>query len=197
MSLTVAQALASQSPRIGVFFRLHLDPVVRLWLGVGHCKAGIDATDGAGATYKGLGTMLNLPAFTQLVNGAADRVEFRLSGVPSEIMALASQEATDEVKGAALLVGVGVFDADWQLIAQPTWIKRYIADFVRVEMESATEGITRTVVLSARSFLTGRRRPGLSYWTDADQQALHPGDRFCERTALYSQETSKAWPRFS
>jgi len=196
MTLTVAQALASQRPRLGIFFRLHIDPVVRLWLGVGHAVAGIDADDGAGATYKGLGTMLNLPALNQLVNGAADRVEFTLAGVSSEIMAMASTEA-DEVKGAALLIGVGVFDANWQLIAQPTWLRRFIADFVKVEMDSGEDGITRAVVISARTFLTGRRRPGLSYWTDADQQALHPGDKFCERTVLYSQETMKPWPRFS
>lgn len=195
MTLTVAQALASDKPRLGVFFRLGLDTPLRIWLGIGDCEAGIDATDGAGATYTGIGEMIDLPTFTQLVNGAAERVEFHLSGVTDRMLQLASQDA-DDVKGVPLLVGIGLFDSDWQLIAAPTWLRRFTVDYLSVRYENGPEGANHRISLSARSFLTGRRRPGLSYFTDHDQQELSPGDLFCERAVLYSNATSKTWPRF-
>jgi hypothetical protein len=196
MPTALENALASSAPRIGIFFRLSVDPIVRLWLGVGNCDAGIDVADGAGATYSGLGEMVNLPSLTQLVNGAADRVEFHLSGVSRRVLQLASSES-DEVKGAALLVGIGVFAADWQLITAPTWLRRFTVDYLSVQFENPSDGTpVRTITLSARTMLTGRRRPGLSYFTDRDQQAKSPGDAFCERSVLYSQDATKTWPRF-
>lgn len=194
MVLTVSQALASSAPRIGIFMRLHIAPIARLWLGVGHCEAGIDADDGSGAIYKGLGEMLDVPAFQQLINGTAERIELHVSGVSQQIMALASSEA-DDVKGAPLYIGLGVFGADWQLLAAPTWLKRLTVDYLSIEQQGTRDGTIRTVSLSARSVFTGRRRPGLSFFTDAEQKARSSGDRFCEHVRRYSQGETKAWPR--
>lgn len=196
MTLTYAQALASPAPRVGIFFRLSVDPIIRLWVGLGDCQAGIDATDGSGATYSGLGAMVNLPALAQLVNGAADRVSFNLSGVTQRIATLAASEQT-EVRGVTLMVGFGLFDGNWQLIQQPTWLRRLTVDYLSVSRDQTGEQAVWTVSLSARSFLTGRRRPGLSYFTDDDQQARHSGDLFCKHATLYSQEVMKAWPRYT
>ena len=44
---------------------------------------------------------------------------------------------------------------------------------------------TRTVSLSTRTMFTKRRRPGLSFFTDGEQQQLSPGDRFCENAVRY------------
>lgn len=193
---TLEQALASGNPRLGIFLRLGLSPTpARLWLGIGNCEAGIDAADGAGAVYAGLGELINIPAFQQLINGVAERVEFRLSGVSQRVTQMASSEASD-VKGVPLLVGLGVFGPDWQLIASPTWLKRLTVDYLSIEQEGGRDGSVRSVKLSARSFMTGRRRPSLAFFTDAEQQSRSPGDRFCERTALYSTEVQKTWPRF-
>lgn len=189
-------ALASTNPRVGIFLRLDLvGSVQRLWLGVGDCEAGIDADDGAGATYHGLGELLGVPQFQQLVNGTAERVTFALSGVSASVVALANNHA-DDVKNVPLLVGIGVFGPDWQLLAAPTWLRRFVVDYLSVSQDPTDGEPIRTLSLSARSFLTGRRRPGLSFYTDRDQQALSAGDRFCERTPIYSQEVTKVWPRF-
>lgn len=188
--------LSTTNPRVGIFLRLDLpDDPQRLWLGVGDCKAGIDADDGSGAIYHGLGELLGIPQFQQLVNGTAERVEFRLSGVSASVVALANEHA-DEVKNVPLLVGIGVFDTDWQLLAAPTWLRRFIVDYLSVSQEPTDKEPVRTLSLSARTFLTGRRRPGRVFYTDRDQQALSPGDRFCERVAIYSQEVMKIWPRY-
>lgn len=196
MALTYDEALASPNPRVGIFFRLEIDPVFRLWLGIGDCEAGIDATDGSGATYSGLGEIINVPAFQQLINGAADRVSFALNFVSQEVAALASRDA-NEVKGVTLMMGFGLFDGDWQLIADPTWLRRFTVDYLTVSKEATAGDAVWSLSLQARSFLTGRRRPGLSYFTDADQKARYPTDRFCERASLYSADVVKTWPKFS
>lgn len=195
MSLTYDQALASPSPRMAIFFRLDVTPAVRLWAGPGTCEAAIDAADGAGAPYLGFGALLNLPVLQQLVNGAADRVAFNLSGVTPRIAQLAASEQAD-VRNAPLMVGFGLFGADWQLIQQPSWLRRLTVDYLSVSRDQTGDQAVWTVSLSARSFLTGRRRPGLSYFTDNDQQRRSSGDKFCQWATLYSQEVSKAWPRY-
>lgn len=191
---TFDDALAGGAPRVGVFFRLEVDPVFRFWLGIGDCLAGIDAEDGAGDTYSGLGQMVGLPALQQLANGQADRVEFKLSYVSQNVASLASSEHAD-VKGALFRVGLGLFGGDWQLIQQPEWLKTFVIDFLSVERDQTQGEAVWTLSLSARSLFTGRRRPGLSFFTDADQQARHPGDTFCQRAVLYSVDVQKAWPK--
>lgn len=197
--MTLAEALASSNPRLGIFFRLHIDPIARLWLGIGHCEAGMDAVDGDGATYEGLGEITNLPAFQQLINGTAERVEFRLSGVSQRAVALAASEASD-VKGVALLVGLGAFDKDWQLVADPVWLRRLVVDYLSIAVDQTGSGESlqtiRSLSLSARSAMTGRRRPALSFFTDDDQQTRSPGDRFCEHAPRY-QSVDKIWPKFT
>jgi hypothetical protein len=198
-ALTVDQALASGTPRVGIFFRLGItmpdgEPF-RMWLGIGDCEAGIDAEDGDGSIYKGMGEMLNVPAFQQLVNGTAERVQFALSGVPQRAAQLASMEA-DEVRGTPLHIGLGVFGRDWQLIEAPVWLKRFVVDYLSLQrQQQGTDPAVYTISLSARSIFSGRRRPGLSFFTDEDQQRRSPGDLFCEHPRRYSQLESKAWPK--
>lgn len=193
MAVTYDQALASSAPRIGIFLRFGFASPVRLWLGIGNITATIDATDGSGATYSGIGEVVGLPALQQLINAKAERVEFRLSGVSQSAVSMATTEA-DDVKGIALNVGVGVFGADWQLVQEPTWVRRLIIDYLSTSTESTEAGQVRTVSVSARSAFTGRRRPTLSFYTDAEQRQRSADDRFCERASLYSSETIKAWP---
>ncbi len=194
-------ALASDTQRIGIFFRLATDPVVRLWLGVGDIEPGANAYDATNETYSGLGQLMDVPALQQLVNGVADRVTFHVSGVTAEASAMAAGEA-NLVKNKAVAVGICLFGADWRQLGIPIWIWRGTADFVTRQQQSSGSGsqgdpvmITRVVELSVGSLFTSRRRRGLSYLTDHDQQARHPGDRFCERTALMAG-TNKVWPTF-
>lgn len=193
-SLAFDFALAKSVPRIGVFFRLGINPPWRIWLGVGDCDAGIDAEDGAGETYNGYGELLNVPAFSQLLNGAADRVSFTLAGISDRVAQMASNESED-VKGVILKVGIGVFDDDWQIIDSPIWIRTFVVDYLSIDRQmNEKDASVWTVSLAARSFFTGRRRPGHSYFTDADQQARHSGDRFCDRAAIYTVEVVKLNP---
>ncbi len=193
LNAATATALGSGAPRVGVFLRLETDPVLRLWLGVGDCRAGIDATDGTGEIYVGYGELVAVPAFQQLVNGAADRAQFSISGISQRLAQTASSEASD-VKNKFLRVGVGAFDGQWQLVAAPQWLRTFVCDYLTVSRDQTSGEPTWTIAVQVRSLLTGRRRPGLSFWTGDDQDRRSPGDTFCERAVLYSQEVQKAWP---
>jgi hypothetical protein len=199
ISLTTDElnALDSDTQRLGIFFRMASTPIVRVWLGVGYIRPGINAFDATDEIYSGLGELIDVPALSQLINGVADRVTFHASGVSDEVIALTA--AGSNVKGAAVAMGVAMFGSQWQQLGPPRWLFRGRADYVALQQQSGNKGeggITRVVELSVGSLFTGRRRRGLSYMTDADQQERHPGDLFCERTALYS-EADKNWPIFT
>jgi hypothetical protein len=184
--------------RMGVFFRLSLDlGPLALWLGIGPIEPGVNQIDTTGLRYIGAGELLDVPAFNQLINGAAERVAFRLSGTSSVILDLASEENREAIKEKKVHVGLNIFDAEWQPLGPIEWLWRGTADYLSLSQEppDSLEGsIIRTLELSVRSSMTGRRRPRLSFWNDADQQRRSPGDKFCDRAVRYSQETIKKWP---
>lgn len=187
-------ALESDTQRIGILFRMASTPIVRIWLGVADFRPGINAYDATDEVYSGLGQLIDVPALSQLINGVADRLTFHVSGISQETMNLAA--AGSDVKGAAVAIGIVIFGGQWQQLGAPKWLFRGRADYVTVQQQSGVSGVTRIMELSVGSLFTGRRRRGLSYLTDADQQARHAGDKYCERTTLYS-EVSKVWPTFS
>lgn len=202
MNLSQAElaALSSNSVRVGVFFRLETDPVVRLWLGVGPFETTQpDVLDAAGASYNGFGEISDIPELSQLINGTAERVEFTISGVSGHILKIASGGDAQQVKGKRASVGFAIFDSDWQLLGPIKWIRTYVCDFLSIQQaltDDPAQPIVRTITLSCGSLLTARRRPSLSYFTNQDQQARHPGDSFCERTPVYANQFNKEWPRF-
>lgn len=189
-------ALNSDTQKLGIFFRMATDPVVRVWLGIGDIKPGVTAYDPLSDNdiYSGLGQLIDVPALQQLINGVADRVTFHVSGVSADTSALASTSATT-VKNKQVAVGVCLFGAAWQQLGSPKWLWLGTADFVTRQQQSDGKITTRVIELSVGSLFTSRRRRGLSYLTDRDQQKRSPGDRFCERTVLLSQ-FEKVWPTF-
>ena len=192
--------LESGSQRLGAFFRLETDPVVRLWLGVGDIEPGVNAYDLTGAEYKGFGAITNVPAFKQLINGKAARVDFTLSGVSGDILEIASGGDAKQVKGKRTSVGFALMGEDWALLGAVKWCANYVADYLSIQQavtDDPMQPIVRTVSLSCGSQLTGRRRPVYGYFSDRDQQARFPGDRFCERTPNYANGFNKTWPTFT
>lgn len=189
-------ALDSGSHQRGIFFFIDSLPQVRLWLGFGSIRPGINALDPTGAEYKGIGAIQSIPAFRQMLNGQAERLSFVASGVTPEIVALAASGA-DSVRHRRVAIGAALMDHDWRMLGPVHWRWQGMADMVTTAHEGARapgEETRRTVTLSVGSIMTGRKRGRLSYWTDADQQARSPGDRFCERTVKYSQQIQKVWP---
>lgn len=193
-------ALESGAYRIAIFFRLDVVPPVRLWLGIGAIEPGANTFDYAGATYYGFGELADVPSVNQLINGRAERVEFTLSGVSGKMLQIASGGDADQVKGVDVVTGFALIAPDWQSLLGPVkWCAAYVADYLALDQTVTDDPaipISRTIRLSCGSLMTGRRRPGLAYFTDQDQRARFPGDRFCERTPLYASGFNKAWPTF-
>lgn len=191
--------LESGMQRIGVFFRLAVDPVVRLWTGIGKIEPGVNSLDVAGATYTGFGELRDVPEFNMMVNGAAQRVEFVLSGVSGEVLAAASGDDAEAVKGKPVSVGLGIFSPEWGLLGSVKWFANYTADYLSVE-QAATEDPkappVRTVKLSCGSTMTGRRRASFGYLSQQDQNARSPGDLFGYHVGKYAHGFNKAWPIF-
>lgn len=202
MSLTLAEKaqLASGNQNIGIFWRLDTPTPVRLWLGFGDIKPGINALDPVtGIVYRGFGEIAAVPALKQMINGAAERVEFTLSGVEGEVLALAAAHDAQSVKGKRVAIGFAVMDGSFKLLGAVRWIRFYTADFLAIQQaptDDPASPIVRTLTLSCGSLMTARRRPAYSYFTNQDQQRRYPGDRFCERTPRYAQGFNKTWPRY-
>lgn len=192
-------ALSGDMHNIGVFFRLDVAPdPVRLWLAFGAIDVGVNVFDPSGAQYLGFGEMRDIPNISQLLNGAAERVEFTLSGVSGDVLTIASGGDAEQVKGRAATVGFALMGADWQLLGPVHWLAYYVADFLAGDQPVAGQAsaITRTLTLSCGSRFTGRRRPSFSYFSDADQQARFPGDLFCSLAISYAHGYQKNWPVF-
>lgn len=189
-------------PFFGVFFRLDAAPVVRLWTGVGMIEPGVNALDTvAGASYRGIGQLTDLPALQQLTNGTTQRVQFAFSKIPPDVFGDIAAQLQDQqaaIAGKAVAVGIGIMGPDWQLLGPVRWQWDGYADFLSVELaggSSAGDPSTWSLKLNCGDWMSGRRRAGLSYWTDQDQQARSPGDRFCERTPRLT-DAKKVWPVF-
>jgi hypothetical protein len=191
-------ALESGVQRLGVFFRLDTNPVVRVWLGIGNIEPGVNAYDPTGAVYAGFGAIQNVPAFNQLINGKASRVDFTVSGVSGDVLAIASGGDSQKVKGKRVAVGFALMGSDWSLLGAVKWCANYTADYLAIQqaVDDPMQPIVRTVTLSCGTLLTARRRPSLSYFSNQDQQTRSPGDRFCERTQVYANAFNKTWPTF-
>jgi hypothetical protein len=194
-------ALETDVQNIAVFFRLETEPdPVRLWLGFGHFST-TNTLDTDGAVYKGFGEIYDIPSFTQNLNGAATRVDFSISGVTGEVLAIASGNDAESIQGKRVDVGIGFFGTDWStLLGDVHWCASYIADVLSVQQAETTDPeqpIIRKIVLSAGSRLTARRRPGLSYLTNSDQQAHSSGDMFCNLVGRYAHGFTKPWPQFT
>lgn len=176
--------LAGESVRPAVFFRLDAGASgpLRYWLGDFDFPFVADgAVEVADCTYSGLGQIVSdLPALGQLLNGQAERLDFVLSGVPAEVVALALADAAT-VAGADLNIGFCMLDADLQQVTPVAWIAAMEAQTITVGRPRADGDPTRTVSLSATSVFAIRQQPQVSYYTPQDQRRRTSNDSFCDR----------------
>lgn len=171
--------------RQSVLFRIAADPVARLWSGVGDLIIPPDIVEPSPATYLGGGALVNIPELDQVINGTASRIDITVSGVSSDTLAFALEEAAS-VRGAKVHIGNVYFDDDWQ-IDDVEWIAVLRAD----TLTTSRQGTTRSITLSIGTDFTDRSRAPVSFWTDADQRRRSPTDRFFDHVAGISSGTSR------
>lgn len=203
ISEETAQTYASGAVKVAVFVLIKTgadSPAnwIRVWSGTGDIELPAGLIDTAGGVYLGMGDLVGLPSFSQLLNGVAERIEFVLSGCSPEVIALADQDAED-VRGAAAHIGIIGLDWSEQTIGDPLWLWEGETDVPRTRKQSVisedgTGSILRSVSLSAVSAFSGRRRPPLGYFTGVDQRRRSPGDAFCDRANIYHQGRTRKFP---
>jgi hypothetical protein len=204
----VLRELKAGAPRKGIFFYLASDPPVRIWLGVGAIRPGVNVLDEFEETYLGFGEITDMPALQQLCDGSSEQVEFTISGIPPTVfrnLGPHMREQNAAIVGKFIAVGWGVFDDRWQLLDSVWWEWFGFGDFLRLNHavpEGARSPDTWDLQLIAGSWNTGRGRAGMLLWTHPHQarralelNPLAPTDLFCEQTVNMT-DTEKPWPDF-
>lgn len=170
--------------------RIATDPICYVWTGHGLLDTPADSLDLAGATWKGAGAIVSLPAIKALISGVAERLTFTVSGVNAETLRLAIEDK-DEIDGADVRLGAVEFDENWQLIGGVSYEWRGVADVITIESRFDGSKRVRTLVLSVASIDTRRANPHFSYWTDASQRLRAADDAFCDHVALISNSVTR------
>ncbi len=165
----------------------------RMWGGVGSFAIDADLIDTQGGVYSGVGELIDLPVLQQLINGLAERIEFTLSGVRAETLALIGSEA-ESVRDAPAHVWMRPLGGDLQPLGPPIWVWEGKADVLRVKRSGQLAAATRSVTVSVGSIFTGRRRPGFRNFTGPDQRRRSADDAHCDRAGLYNAGTTRKWP---
>lgn len=164
--ITSAQsaAAAAASVRCELFCLLDFaGGVVRLWTGQGETSWG-------GATWLGVGTFGGVSPVEETRSVQANGVQLSLSGIPSELVALA---LTEHYRGRQASLWLALYNTTTgAMLDTPLQIFSGIID----TMELNDSGETSTIVLSVESRLIDLERTRERRYTDEDQQELYPGD---------------------
>jgi len=125
-----------------------------------------------------------------LINGVAQRIDYKLSGVSAEMLALAKEDAPS-VKNARVNIGTIQFDDQWQPLGPPVWEAEFRADSLTIQSDPTDTGRARSITLSVGSDDTGRSRAPVAFWTDADQRRVSPTDAFFDHVAGINTGTTR------
>jgi hypothetical protein len=161
---------------------------VRVWSGYGDMTAG-------GQTWSGAGSLLDVSLIGETQEVRAQGVTVTLSGIPSEMLAIALGE---NYHGRIARIYLGFFadeePAETVLIADTQTARYQLRDRTtlllsdlhplfsgRMDVMSVIEGPeTATVTLSIENRLIDLERPAPVLYTEETQQRLFPGDRGLE-----------------
>ncbi len=178
------------SHRTSILFHLACDPPVFIWSGFGDLPTAPDALYPTGATWRGAGELVSVPTLKQLINGEADRIEVRFSGVSPAMVRLAHEDR-ESVKGAAARIGLIEFDGDWQQEGPIKWHWTGAGGVIITESTENNGNRQWSVSLSMASGDTMLSNPKVAYFTAADQAKISPTDRFCDFVAGISAGTTR------
>jgi hypothetical protein len=135
-----------------------------------------------GKTWTGAGQLLAISEIEETGGVEATSVTLTLSGVPSNLIAIAYGEF---VQGRPCRVWQGFLTASNQVIVSPQLVTQGRMDTIADSDDGSFAKITVTV----ESNLSDLQRPRVRRYTDQDQQRLFPGDRGLEYVArLQNQE---------
>jgi hypothetical protein len=120
------------------------------------------------------------------IGTAAESVTFQMNGLPGKADSLlaAALAGTDEVLQRLAIIHLQLFGEDWQPEGPPVgiwWGFMQPPRVSRTPMQGAVGG-TQLVTMAAENAFFNRSRPPYGRYTDRDQQARSPGDKFFQMT---------------
>ena len=138
----------------------------RAWTGLGQLNW-------AGKVFEGVGSIGAVGEVEETVELRAVRLTLALSPVPQEVVDIALAERSFRLHPARLWGAL--LDAEGAFVADPFPLWAGLMDTMEV-----TDGAEPRVALTCESRLVDLERAEVRRYTDADQQAEYPGDRFFE-----------------
>ncbi|CAH0127301.1 hypothetical protein [Roseomonas sp. CECT 9278] len=138
----------------------------RVWTGLGQLNW-------AGKLFEGVGSIGAVGEVEETVELRAVRLTLALSPVPQEVVDIALAERSFRLRPARLWGAL--LDAEGAFVADPFPLWAGLMDTMEV-----TDGAEPRVALTCESRLVDLERAEVRRYTDADQQAEYPGDRFFE-----------------
>jgi hypothetical protein len=161
----VAAASGAPSARVALFAEFLFDGgPVRLWSGIG-------AIAWDGKTWTGAGTLGSVGLIEETSELRATGATFTLSGIPSELVAVALGEP---YQGRRCALWLAFLDEAWAVIADP--IQVFAG---RMDTSEITDGgASAAIRINAENRLIDLERAGdVPTYAPEDQKRLFPGDR--------------------
>jgi hypothetical protein len=174
---TVAMLTELAQPSITPLLFVELDfasGLVRL------CTAG-STVPWNGSDWLGVGLLGTVDTIRENTSLEATGLRLALSGLDPAVLAIALQES---YQGRPARVWLGLLNASGALVADPLLLMS-----ARMDSMEVTTGDTASVTINVESDLAMWARPPSTKFTDADQQRLHPGDKFFEYVTEASERT--------
>ncbi|TIV38932.1 MAG: hypothetical protein E5V91_12355 [Mesorhizobium sp.] len=135
-----------------------------------------------GDTYLPMRGMGQIDGLGLSGNGASDSVTVSVDGLPDQALGFLAKalENTPSVDQQLLTVYLQLFDSEWQTVGNPIpifWGFMQPPRVSRTEMQG-TDGAVQSISIVAENAFFNRSRPAYGRYTDRDQQARSPGDKF-------------------
>lgn len=167
--LTLQAAAAATAPVVAPVILCELDFATgpfRVWTGLGDLSW-------AGLVFSGIGDLGAMSEVEETVELRAVRLTLTLSPVPQEVIDIALAERSFRLRPARLWLAM--LDAQGGFVADPFPLWAGLMDTMEV-----VDGPEPRVALACESRLVDLERAEVRRYTDPDQQAEYPGDRFFE-----------------
>lgn len=162
-SLTTAGATALTGQVVVAAILVEMDLTQQLLLNTSSLALVIN-----GLTYSGVGGLGQIDTITE-TPGDFPKVRFTMAGVQPTSIALA---LTEPVQGKAVRIKVALFNA-----SSGAFIDSRLRYAGYLDVMSITDGQDSAVLsVTSESAMLDLLRPSGTYFNDADQQALNPGD---------------------
>lgn len=181
LSPTFAAALVSGAPQVAQLVAMYFSA------GTVALNSMNRPLDFGGLTYRGAAGLGEISEIEDSAGGEIKGLQLTMSGLSSELLALALADAT-VVQGVRLVIRLALIGADGNVIDAPVDWDGYL-DTMSID----ADGDKCTISVTAESSAVDLLRGNAMTTSNADQQALYPGDRAFEY--IVSQDgVPVVWP---